>query len=92
MFLNPLDSHVKFCANQMLYLLYDLEIYFLCIILDCKKLQFKQLMDDIIIDTWFFWNFVNIKDIRNKCNSIVDLSKFTFNKKILSDVVTLGYN
>ena len=27
-----------------------------------------------------------------KCNPIVDLSKFTFNKKILNRVVTLGYD
>ena len=33
-----------------------------------------------------------MKDIRKICNPIVDLSKFTFNKKILNKVVTLGYN
>ena len=30
--------------------------------------------------------------IRRRCNSMVDLSKFTSNKKILSKIVTLGYN
>ena len=33
-----------------------------------------------------------MKNIRRKCNPIVDFSKFTFNKKILSEVVTLDYN
>ena len=30
--------------------------------------------------------------IRKKCNPTVDLSKFTFNKKILSNIVDLNYN
>ena len=34
-----------------------------------------------------FEKFANIKDVRRKFNPIVDLSKFTFNKKILSGVV-----
>ena len=33
-----------------------------------------------------------MEDIRKKCNPIVDLSKFTSNKKILSKVVVLRYN
>jgi len=33
-----------------------------------------------------------MEDIRRKCDPIVDLSKFTSNKKILNDVVALGYN
>lgn len=33
-----------------------------------------------------------MKDIRRKCYPMVDLSKFTFNKKILSKVVILCYN
>ena len=32
------------------YLLYDLQVYILCIILNYKKLQFKQFIDDITID------------------------------------------
>ena len=32
------------------YLLYDLHNYILCIILNYKNLQFKQFIDDIIID------------------------------------------
>ena len=33
-----------------------------------------------------------MKDVRRKCNSIVDLSKFIFNKKIWGKFVALGYN
>ena len=33
-----------------------------------------------------------MKDIRRKCNSMVDLSKFTSNKKILIEIVAIGYN
>ena len=35
---------------------------------------------------------VSRENIRRKCNPIVDLSKLTFNKKILSNVVVLSYN
>ena len=31
-------------------------------------------------------------DIRRRCNPMVDLSKFTSNKKILSKFVDLDYN
>ena len=34
-----------------------------------------------------------MKDIRRKCNQMIDLSKFTSNKKkILSGIVDLDYN
>ena len=74
------------------YLLYDLYIYILCIILKYKNFQFKQFIDDIVIDFQFSRNFVSIKNIMRKCNLIVDLSKFTLNKNILSKVVVLSYN
>ena len=32
-----------------------------------------------------------MEDLKRKCNPIIDLSKFTTNKKILSKVVDLGY-
>ena len=35
--------------------------------------------------------FGNIKNIRRKCNSMVDLSKFTYNKMIFSGVVAIDY-
>ena len=45
------NTHVKFCINQMqYYLLYDLQAYILCIILNYKKLQFKQFIDNTTID------------------------------------------
>ena len=51
------------------------------------------MIDDITINIWFYWYFVNIEDIRRKRDPIVNLSKFTFNKKkILSRVATLIYN
>ena len=37
-------------------------------------------------------NLTSMKDIRIKYKPMVDLSKFASNKKILSGVVTLGYN
>ena len=40
------------------------------------------MIDNIVIDIWFSWNFINIDDIiKKKCNLIVDLLKFTSNKK-----------
>ena len=39
------------------------------------------MIDDIAIDLWSSWNFASMKNIRKKCNPIVDLSKFTSNKK-----------
>ena len=46
----------------------------------------------LIFDFFLFFYFASIKNIRNKCNSIIDLSKFTFNKKVLSEFVILVYN
>ena len=71
------------------YLLYNLKAFISCIILNYKNLQFKQFIDDITIDLQFSRNFASIKNIRSKYNFIVDLSKFTFNKKILNKVVIL---
>ena len=68
------------------------KLIFLCIILDYKNLKFKQLIDDIGIDFLYSRNFASMKDIKRKCNLMVDLSKFTFNKKILSDIIVLNYN
>ena len=33
-----------------------------------------------------------MKDIRRKINPMIDLSKFTSNKNILSEIVDLDYN
>ena len=41
----------------------------------------------------FKLQLASMKDISRKCDSIVDLSKFTFNKKILSkNIIVLNYN
>ena len=50
------------------------------------------MIDNIATNLWFSGNYASIKDIRRKCNSIADLSKFIFNKKILSELVVLRYN
>ena len=76
-----LNTHIKFCTNQILFTVQFIT-YFLYIILN-----YKILIDNIVIDLWSFEKFANIKDIRRKCNLIVDLSKFTSNKKILSEVI-----
>ena len=55
-------------------------------------MKFKDLSDDITIDIWYFWSFAKIEDLRKKCNLMVDLLKFTSNKKRLSGVVILIYN
>ena len=66
--------------------------YFSFIILDYKNLKFKHLIDNVVINFWSFIIFASIEDIRRRCNLIVDLSKFISNKKILSEVIALGYN
>ena len=50
------------------------------------------MIGDIAIDIGFFENFASIDDIKRKYNQIVDLFKFSPNKKILSRVVVLGCN
>ena len=47
--LYALNTHVKFVLIGY-YLLYDLQAYILCIILNYKNLQFKKFIDDIVID------------------------------------------
>ena len=49
------------------------------------------MIDDIVIELRSSITFAHIKDIE-KCNPMVNISKFTSNKKILSEVITLGYN
>ena len=46
-----------------------------------KNLQFKQLIDNIAIDFWSSKNFACMKDVKRKCNQMINLSKFTSNKK-----------
>ena len=53
-------------------------------ILDYKNLKFKHLIKDMTIDLWFSEKFANIKDIKKKCYSMMNLLKFTYNKKELN--------
>ena len=77
------------CQSNVLY--YSIH-KLICIILDYKNLKFKHLIDDIIIDLWSSRNIASMEDIRIKYNPMIDLLKFTSNKKILSEFVVLGYN
>ena len=42
--------HMSNFVSIRYYLLYDLQAYYLCIILNYKNLQFKKFIDDIAID------------------------------------------
>ena len=48
-----------------------------------------QKLDDKVINLGSFGNFVDLKDIKRKYNSMMNLSKFTSNKKILNEIVAL---
>ena len=43
-------THMSNFVSIRCYLIYDSKTYFLCIILDYKNLQFKQLTDEKAID------------------------------------------
>ena len=75
----------------MLFIIWSINLNFY-VILDYKNSKFKDLIDDIIIDLWSSWNFVNMEDITKKYNPMVNFSQFTSNKKILSRVIILVYN
>ena len=55
-------------------------------------MKFKYLIDNIAINFCFSKNFANMEDKRKKCSQMMDMSKFTFNKKVLSGVVALHCN
>ena len=57
----------------MLFTIWFINLNFY-IILDHKKLKYKNLFDDIAIHFLSFWNFANVEDIKRKCNSMVNLS------------------
>ena len=57
-------------------------------ILDYKNSKF---LDEITIDLRFYWIFASMEDIRWKYNPMVDLSKFTSNKKKSDVVVQVCY-
>ena len=50
------------------------------------------MIDNIVTNFWSYRNFASMKNIIKKCNLIVNFSKFTSNKKMLSGVViAIGY-
>ena len=76
----------------MLFTLWFISLKFY-VILDYKNSKFKDLIDDIAINLWYFWNLANMEDIRRKCNPMVNLLQFTsIYIYILSGVVVLVYN
>ena len=76
----------------MLFTLWFISLKFY-VILDYKNSKFKDLIDDIAINLWYFWNLENMEDIRRKCNPMVNLLQFTsIYIYILSGVVVLVYN
>ena len=46
-------------------------------------MKFIHLIDNIAINFLFFENLIIMKDLKRSYNLIIDLSKFTSNKKIL---------
>ena len=54
-----------------------------------QKLTFKHFIDEIVIDFKSSWNFASIEIIRKKCNTTIDMSKFSSNKKIFSDIILI---
>ena len=74
---------VTFHANWMLFTIRSINL-FLIYNLDYKNLKFKYFIDEIVIDFWSIVNLTSTNDIRKKiCNPIIDLWKFTFNKKYI---------
>ena len=58
-----------------------------------QNLKFKHKIDGIANNFFYLLEiFASKEDIKRKCNPIMDLLNFTFNKKIVSEVVTLAYN
>ena len=81
-----LNIYIKFCVKWILFTIWFINLYFLQNF-KLQKLQIKSFIDNIAVDIWFSRNFASMEDIRRRCNIIVDLLKFTSNKKILSKVI-----
>ena len=87
-----LNTHTILCQLDFIYyLIYKLIFYASFWI--TKTWDFNiWIITWLYIDFWSFENFANMESIRRKCIWTVDLSKFTFDKKILCEVVAIGYN
>ena len=75
-------KHIKFHANRMLFNFRSINLFFMYNF-RLQKLKILTFDYGIVINLWSFWNFANMENIRRKCNSKVDLSKFTSNKKYI---------
>ena len=85
MFFTFLMHKSNFVLNMILFTIPSISLFFIN--------NFKlQKLDDKVINLGSFGNFVDLKDIRRKCNSMMDLSKLTSNIKILNEIVVLCYN
>ena len=85
MFFTFLKHKSNFVLNMILFTIPSISLFFIN--------NFKlQKLDDKVINLGSFGNFVDLKDIRRKCNSMMDLSKLTSNIKILNEIVVLCYN
>ena len=88
-----LNTHVKFFANWILFTIWSINLFFIHNFILQKTWNLNVWLISWVLIFLFFWKFCeNMKDIRRKYNLIVDWSKFTSTNKILSGVVTLGYN
>ena len=87
-----LNTHVKFFANWMLFIIWSINLFFIHNFIIQKTWNLNVWLISWLLIFYFFENFASMKDIRRKYNLMIDLSKFTPNNKILSGVVTLGYN
>ena len=88
-----LNTHVKFFVNWMLFIIWSINLFFIHNFIIQKTWNLNVWLISWLLIFYFFWKFCkSMKDIRRKYNLMVDWSKFISNNKILSGVVTLGYN
>ena len=79
------NTYVEFRVNVMLFTIRIIKLFFIHN-LDYKSLKFN-FIDNISIYVRSSKKFTSVKNIRRKFNVIVNLLKFTPNKKILSEII-----
>ena len=88
-----LNIHVKFHINRILFSIQFVYSSFMYNF-KLKKIEFKNLIDDVTIYLWSFWNLVLMEYIRRQCNLMIKFSKSKYSKKSLNSItlvkVTLG--
>ena len=60
------NMHVE-CSNRILFTIWSRNLFFMQVYYH-KKLKFKHVIDDIVINLWSSWNFASIKNIIRTCN------------------------